>query len=274
MVEELGATIVVKIDAGTQRFLGFTVADSGDGFPIEGAKGYIVNVKEGKTVAFTGTAWTNEPPVAAAPPHVGNTTWAFIVSGQALDERGAQLPSTYIVTATNLRSGETMVSPLGSTGQFAAVWADLSKKSVVELGDRLEILVKGPSGEVVSEPMTISLKPEDLDRAYVHLKLVVPRAPKATLLAQNYPNPFNPETWIPFQLADAADVAIQIYDLHGQLVRQLYLGRKEAGYYLSRDRAAYWDGKNASGERVSSGVYFYRLDANGYSATKKMLVAK
>jgi hypothetical protein len=275
MANELGATIVIKIDAKSQRFLGFTAADAGDGFPIEGAKGYIVNVQEGKTVAFTGTAWTSEPPISAAPTNAGNTTWAFIVSGYALDENGVPLASNAsTITVKNLRSGETAVSPLGTDGQFAAVWADLSKRGVVESGDRFEIRVRGSSGEVVSEPITISLNPEDLAQAYVHLKLVVPRAPKATLLVQNYPNPFNPETWVPFQLAQAADVTIQIYDIHGQLVRQLNLGRKEPGYYISRDRAAYWDGTNSSGERVSSGIYFYRLDTNGYSATRKMIVAK
>ncbi len=275
MAKELGATIVIKIDAKSQRFLGFTAADAGNGFSIDGAKGYIVNVQEGKTVAFTGTAWTSEPPISAAPTNAGNATWAFIVSGYALDENGVPLAlNASTITVKNLRSGETAVSPLGADGQFAAVWADLSKRGVVESGDRFEIRVRGSSGEVVSEPITISLNPEDLAQAYVHLKLVVPRAPKATLLVQNYPNPFNPETWVPFQLANPADVTIQIYDIHGQLVRQLNLGRKEPGYYISRDRAAYWDGTNSRGERVSSGIYFYRLDTNGYSATRKMIVAK
>jgi hypothetical protein len=275
MARELGASIVIKIDAQRQRFVGFTVDNEGDGFAIEGAQGYIVNLGEARAVAFTGSAWTNQPPVSAAPSVGDNPTWAFIVSGSALDESGAELSTgAYTVTATNLRSGDTAVSPLGAAGQFDAVWADLSRKDVVEIGDRLEILVKDTSGEVVSEPIIVSLTPEDLGRAYVRMKLVVSRGPKATLLAQNYPNPFNPETWLPFQLSESSDVAIHIYDLHGQIVRQIDLGRKDAGYYMTRDRAVYWDGTNSTGERVSSGVYFYQLQAKGYTATRKMIVAK
>ena len=65
-----------------------------------------------------------------------------------------------------------------------------------------------------------------------------------TKLLPNYPNPFNPETWIPYQLVTDAAVEISIYDLHGALVRRLKLGHQEAGYYIDRDEAAYWDGRS------------------------------
>jgi hypothetical protein len=83
---------------------------------------------------------------------------------------------------------------------------------------------------------------------------------KYTVLYQNYPNPFNPETWIPFQLAAPVDVTIRIYVQSGQLVRTLRLGHKEAGIYLEKSKAGYWDGRNDAGEQVASGVYFYQLD--------------
>jgi uncharacterized repeat protein (TIGR01451 family) len=98
--------------------------------------------------------------------------------------------------------------------------------------------------------------------------------PTVSMLHPNYPNPFNPETWLPYQLANDADVSIRIFDTKGQLVKMLGLGRKEAGFYKSRDRAAYWDGRNRWGEKVSSGVYFYILEAGKFTATRKMAIVQ
>ena len=98
--------------------------------------------------------------------------------------------------------------------------------------------------------------------------------PETTALLPNFPNPFNPETWIPYQLAKPSDVSITIYDIRGNVVRQLNLGQKTAGYYTDRPRAAHWDGRNATGERVANGVYFYQLKAGDYSYLRKMLILK
>ena len=98
--------------------------------------------------------------------------------------------------------------------------------------------------------------------------------PKETLLLANYPNPFNPETWIPYQLSKPADVTLMIYTVDGQMVRRLALGHQRAGMYQNRNRAAYWDGKNAFGEPVASGLYFYTLTAGDFTATRKMLIRK
>ena len=98
--------------------------------------------------------------------------------------------------------------------------------------------------------------------------------PDETLLLANYPNPFNPETWIPYQLAKSADVTVSIYAADGKLVRKLDVGYQPAGAYRIRSRAAYWDGRNALGERVASGVYFYTFTAGDFAATRKMLVVK
>ena len=100
-----------------------------------------------------------------------------------------------------------------------------------------------------------------------------PSVTEARLLP-NYPNPFNPETWIPYQLAEAAHVRIRIYDVDGHLVRRLDLGTKIAGRYLSQSQAAYWDGRNDGGETVSSGIYWYELDTGSFRATRKMVIQK
>ena len=97
---------------------------------------------------------------------------------------------------------------------------------------------------------------------------------EATVLLANYPNPFNPETWIPYHLASRTDVTINIYNAQGVLVRALPLGHQSGGYYTSRSRAAYWDGRNALGERVASGIYFYQLRADEISPLRKMVILK
>ena len=98
--------------------------------------------------------------------------------------------------------------------------------------------------------------------------------PKKTYLLANYPNPFNPETWIPYQLAKSGVVTLTIYAADGRLIRTLALGHQSAGTYHSKGRAAHWDGRNALGELVASGVYFYTLKAGEFTATRKMLIRK
>ena len=97
---------------------------------------------------------------------------------------------------------------------------------------------------------------------------------KRTALLQNFPNPFNPETWMPYRLASDVPVSIQIYNVQGQLLRALDLGEQKAGSYMSRDSAAYWDGRDRVGQTVASGVYFYALHAGAFQATRRMLILK
>ena len=98
--------------------------------------------------------------------------------------------------------------------------------------------------------------------------------PEETALHRNYPNPFNPETWIPYQLAESAEVTLTIYDMNGRLVRRLAVGHQGAGMYQTRSRAVYWDGRNQLGESVASGLYFYTLTAGEFTATRRMLILK
>ena len=105
-------------------------------------------------------------------------------------------------------------------------------------------------------------------------RLLAALIPSESQLFANYPNPFNPETWIPYQLAKPADVTLYIYAANGVLVRRLDVGYQPAGHYQDRSRAAYWDGKNETGESVASGVYFYAFTAGNFRSTRKMLVMK
>ena len=94
------------------------------------------------------------------------------------------------------------------------------------------------------------------------------------MLLANYPNPFNPETWIPYQLARGSNVQITIYDMQGAIIRRLELGYRAEGFYTTRGKAAHWDGRNAVGERVASGIYFYQLETDNVSLLRKMVILK
>ena len=98
--------------------------------------------------------------------------------------------------------------------------------------------------------------------------------PVKTALLANYPNPFNPETWIPYLLAEEAHVRVYIHDVKGRMIRKIDLGYQNAGAYVSKERAIYWDGRNNPGEKVSSGVYFYTLYGSKFKQTRRMLVVK
>ena len=271
----IGATVVIQLDTAMQQFVGFTADQEGDGFAIEGGEGYIVNVPGGGMVAFTGTAWGNTVEDAAAAPSVQlpSTAWAFVVSGDLLETDAGV---SYTVVARNHRTDEVVTRLVSSDHkEFNAVWADLTRKSVIEAGDILEVTLLDEWDNIVSGPFTHKVGIEDLRNAYLSLPLTVGDVhPAETILGQNFPNPFNPETWIPYQLEKSADIVLQIYDTSGRIVRTIDLGFKSQGFYMTRSTAAYWDGRNNMGEQVASGVYFYSLQTPDFSATRKMLILK
>ena len=192
----------------------------------------------------------------------------------------------------NIQDLVLVASNLGKTGRNAS---DINGDGLVNIQDL--VLVAGALGTSAAAP---SLHPQALEmltatevkrwlseaqqlglidvtslRGILFLQqLLVSLTPKETTLLPNYPNPFNPETWIPYQLAKPTEVRITIYSSDGKLVRPLVLGTQPMGIYQTKSRAAYWDGKNAFGESVASGVYFYTLTAGDFTATRKMLILK
>ena len=266
-----GATTVITLDAETQRFVAWTPSAPNDGFPIEGGKGYVVNVPETRNFAFVGAPWTDPTEDAAAAPSAMSTeAWAFVVSGHL---KGKSTFDGYQVIVRNLRTNSIITASVQGD-YFAAATADLDRRSVIRVGDVVELRVIGPGGNAESQTLTFKVTPEDLANAVLSVSLDGIGQPTQNLLLQNYPNPFNPETWIPYQLSEDTSVSVSIYDTTGQLVRTLSLGFQSAGFYNSRARAAYWDGRNAVGERVASGVYFYKLETLAFQQTKRMLILK
>ena len=273
-----GATTVIRLDASNQRFIAWTPGAPNDGFPIEGGHGYIVNVPKTRNFAFIGAPWTDPTDqtedVAAASPAISTKlpqqTWAFVVSGHL---EGKPTFDGYQVIVRNLRTDSVITASVDG-GYFAAATADLARRSVVEVGDVIELRVIGPSGNAELQPVTYKVTPEHLANAVLSVKLDGIGKPVQNLLLQNYPNPFNPETWIPYQLSEDSPVSISIYDTTGRLVRTLSLGLQSAGFYNSQGRAAYWDGRNALGERVASGIYFYQLTTPTFQQTRRLVIVK
>jgi hypothetical protein len=94
--------------------------------------------------------------------------------------------------------------------------------------------------------------------------------PEAYALANNYPNPFNPATTIKYALPEAAFVSLEIYNVVGQVVSTLVAEQQTAGRYVVQ-----WDATNDNGHSLSSGIYFYRLQAGGeFLEVRKMLLLK
>ena len=280
LAELTGATTVITLDTANQQFVGWTPTAPDDGFPIEGGKGYIVNVSEAREVAFVGSAWTNQMDTAAAAPAitplirgdrgVAQEAWAFVVSGHL---EGKTAFDGYQVIVRNLRTDRAITASVRGD-YFAAATADLSRRSVVQVGDVIEVRVIGPNGNVESPSLIYKVTPESIADAVLSLKLDGIGQPKLTQLLQNFPNPFNPETWIPYQLSEDSPVSVSIYDTTGKLIRTLSLGYQSAGFYYNRGRAAYWDGRNETGESVASGIYFYQLVTPSVHELRRMVILK
>lgn len=210
--------------------------------------------------------------------------WAVTIAQVVADVNGDGVVNILDLISVNAH--------FGATGQHTA---DVNGDGVVDIADL--VLVANALGAAAAAPSarnsaTVLLTAEQVQQwltearlsgeisvAYQRGVLVLEQLlamlmPKNTALLPNYPNPFNPETWIPYQLSESADVTVTLYAANGTVVRTLEIGHQPAGIYQSRSRAAYWDGKNAHGEAVASGLYFYKLTAGDFTATRKMLIRK
>ena len=130
-------------------------------------------------------------------------------------------------------------------------------------------------GQAVDQLQALTQPSEQEETVLDLLLAILPqRLPTENRLLANYPNPFNPETWIPFELGQDVKVEISIYQADGRIIRQLDLGYKWAGRYHHQEKAAYWDGRTELGEKASSGLYFYQIQAGTYSQTRSMIILK
>ena len=161
------------------------------------------------------------------------------------------------------KQAEEIALPAGVGFVFAGAPHAFSPLEIEQLQEQIDLLIA--TGDRSPTAMRTL--------AYLQQLLATARPEKTQLLA-NFPNPFNPETWIPYELATDTEVKITIYTSNGVVVRILTLGHQTAGYYTDRERAAYWDGRNALGEQVASGIYFYQLETDEMSSLRKMVILK
>lgn len=174
--------------------------------------------------------------------------------------------------------------------------ADVNKDGIVDIIDLLFVASHFGESCIVTAPTTqtdistkyLSLIDEWLTQAYqvndnsdvsrlgiANLQAMLTSiVPEKTSLLPNYPNPFNPETWIPYDLGTDANVIINIYNLKGEMIKEINVGYQNAGTYRLKGQAEHWDGRNSAGEPVASGVYFYSLQAGNFKASQKMEIIK
>ena len=183
---------------------------------------------------------------------------------------GTELPLNQI--SQDVLAGGTVVAVYGDTSSST----DAALVSL-RLGNARAV-VSGFGPEGIHGELPGAVQREDfLEAVFAFLDDLVgieddgrsPAAPARLELAQNSPNPFNPSTMIRFSLPQAATVKLGVYDTRGNLVAVLAQGQKDAGQYAVR-----WDGENAKGQSVASGVYFYRLDTGGKSIVRSMILVK
>ena len=276
-------------------------ADDGN-VPITGGQSFVLEAREAATVAISGNAWYNTsgttvaPLVAVTGIEVGDVTPVLAFSGSVVDEvsvwsgpeRGSPLTgSGFRVTVKNLSTGKAVaavsgdayvstpdnVKLIGVGYQLAVV--DMESGRAAQVGDVLEVSAESSNQLIRVRPLRHAVTAADVKNSRVQLpELVAYEIPAETALLPNYPNPFNPETWIPYQLAEDADVTLTIYDTRGVTVRRLDLGHQLAGYYADRGKATYWNGRNDNGESVASGLYFYQLGTPSFSHVRGMVILK
>ncbi len=140
---------------------------------------------------------------------------------------------------------------------------DITGSSVIPSGENTILEIDG-------EVEILTALGADLNAAPIKVEIIKDISiPSRFQLSQNYPNPFNPNTSIKFSIPKPSDVRIDIFNIAGQQIATILDRKFEAGHYT-----ASWDGCDANGSRVSSGIYLYQLKADGFTASRKMLLIK
>jgi hypothetical protein len=214
---------------------------------------------------------------------LSESTWFTIVADPELADK-ANRQVTKLQGVASLNSGAQFY---GDAYDIQPTWAKLSKKITVALSyadfgvDESRIAIQKMEGNTVRNIGGV------VDRLHQRVVAEVPGPgiyilgigqndgfgnggvmPSAFFLGQNYPNPVTSSTTIRYSIGSAKNATIKIYSLNGALVRTLVDGPSALG-----QQAITWDGKDAAGRKVAAGVYVYTLNADGQTATRKMVIA-
>ena len=181
-------------------------------------------------MTFSGQHWSgilntadpNYQNGAAPSAIVKNKTWAFVLTGN-LTTRMIDSDEAYTLKVTNLKNGKLIADSPQQGYSFRLPMIDGSRQDIVSEGDVVKVEVIGGSGKRIADGR-FTVGQQELASAYRQVQLEYNPVPNLTRLLQNYPNPFNPETWIPFQLNQDAEVSVSIYNVSGRLVRTFPIG--------------------------------------------------
>ena len=246
----------------------------GSDFSLEAGLAYIVNMPAATSFTLEGLplgdAVADQLLTAPVMDASRDAPWMFAVGVELSSD--TTVPTDVRLNVRNLRTGETAEAAGLGAGRYGVTFVSDDRDSVAREGDDLAFDLVTREGYRLD---TSSLRRVTrLDGANASAIVAMDARPRTTQLLANYPNPFNPETWIPFTLTTASEATIRIYDIGGALVRTLDLGHRAAGHHVARADAARWDGKNAVGEPVSSGQYFYELAVGDERSMRQMVIRK
>ena len=276
-----GVVTNIIVSSGGEFQLVAAAGDAADG-PVAGDAAYLVMASAAADAAVMGDGWMNgemagAAPIALAGYTVDNQTPVLDLLGSVVDEITGLAKEGFRVKAKNLSTKAALsnVTSVEATDGYNMTFVDLADSYAARVGDVLEISADSPDPLLGIKPVRHIVTVDDVKNSRIQLEdLIAYEIPAETELLRNYPNPFNPETWIPYRLAEDADVSLTIYDTSGALVRSIDLGHQTAAVYETRAKAIYWDGRNRFGEQVASGIYFYSLSTGDFSATRKMVILK
>lgn len=175
----------------------------------------------------------------------------------------------------NKREVNILLSPNNHNSTVAKFSFDISESARIGDNGNVEFLIIGSNG-VWKKIIELNIKPKITDILSIESsdeRKFATSLPQETSLKQNYPNPFNFETEINYQIGystpKAIDLNLSIYNIQGELVRELISSPQESGYYKVR-----WDGKDQYGNESPSGVYFYKMKAGGFTQIRKAIKIK
>ena len=274
-------SIIVSTDDGKFVTVG-APGDVGDD-DVRGDAAYLVSSNAEVTQSVMGEGWSNGEMAGAAPialfgHKVDNQTPALFVEGSMVDELTGLAKAGFRIKVKNLSTKaalNTISQGDVAQGGYNMTFVDTKAGNAARVGDVLEISADSPNPLIGVKPVRHIVTVDDVKKSRIQLEdLIAYEIPAETELLRNYPNPFNPETWIPYRLAEDADVSLTIYNVNGELVRSIDVGHQTAAVYESRSKAIYWDGRNRFGEQIASGIYFYSLSTGDFSATRKMVILK
>ena len=283
--EDLGTFTLVTSDNFTEEMEAEIVVHSVSLGPSSGMRDYLDTELLSRSMHLN----RPDPVLVATAPLVGNALTSGADVGAVDDDSPGEI--TYSVNFTNLwgepgegqailwdvynRSTEWVsvlgigtIPPHGSA--FVRNTTDAHGNSSIEVDAEvvsfLSITASTATENAAGKALDLAI---DFSAAWAAAKPLA-ALPLANSLSQNYPNPFNPETTIPYALSSDAIVSLTIYNIAGQVVRNLVDGEAlAAGQYQ-----AVWDGRSESGASVASGMYFYLLHAGDYVAKRKMVLLR